>query len=617
LHDDAPALDLAAAVLAAGRGSWLYRGLREPGIVTSVSAHNYTPTELGVFSIGADLAPAKLPLALEGMAEGISRLTLLGPNPEELERARTLLKARWARRLEPMEGKASALAAAEALDEVTFLDREYAALESVTPEAIREAAARYLQPDNVSAVTYLPEEEGQDLTVAVLERTFAVTALRESRPQAVQRKRVEPVSKVTGQWEADVFHTLLPGIDLLVRQKPGVPLVTLGVYVPRVEFDPASQAGLGALTVRSSVRAAGNLDAGGLAFAFERLGGSLSATAASDWLGFGTSVLSEHLGEAAALLDLVCMAPRLEHSEVLTERDLMALEAEQVTDDMFRYPFQLAFAGAFGEAGYGLPVGGLPETLAKISPADVRAWHSRALLGVRPVVVAVGDVDSERATATLAGAFRDRPSRQTGARPAPLVWRAGEGASSRVVHREKAQSALAMIFPGPGRRDPARAAAEVWAAVASGLGGRMFEALRDRRSLAYTVLASSWQRGRAGALASYIATSPEREEEARAAMLNELDRFTREPVSEAELTQAVNYLAGQAEVSRQSAGSLAGEILEAWLIGNGLADLQDPGADFRAVSAHDVLRVAEGNLQQSMKAEGVVRGGGVSSLVAG
>ena len=186
-----------------------------------------------------------------------------------------------------------------------------------------------------------------------------------------------------------------------------------------------------------------------------------------------------------------------------------------------------------------------------------------------------------------------------------------------MVNREKAQSALAMIFPGPGRRHPDRAAAEVWAAVASGLGGRMFEALRDRRSLAYTVLASSWQRGRAGALVTYIATSPEREDEARAAMLNELDRFTREPVSEAELTQAVNYLAGQAEVSRQSAGSWAGEILEAWLIGNGLEDLQDPGAAFRAVSADDVLRVAKDNLRPSGKAEGVVRGGGVSVPVGG
>lgn len=616
LHEDAPALDLAAAVLAAGRGSWLYRGLREPGIVTSVSAHNYTPTDLGVFSIGADLAPAKLQSAVEGIAEGMSRLTLLGPSPEELERARTLLKARWARRLEPMEGRASALAAAEALDEVSFLDREYAALESVTPETVREAAARYLQPDNVSAVTYLPEDEGEELTAAGLERSFAITALREGRPQAVPRSRVESVSRVSGQREADVLHIPLPGIDLLVRRKPGVPLVTLGVYVPRLEFDPPSQAGLGALTVRSSVRAAGNLDAGGLAFAFERLGGTLSATAASDWLGFGTSVLSENLGEAAALLDLVFTAPRFEHSEVLTERDLMAVEAEQVTDDMFRYPFQLAFAAAFRDAGYGLPVGGLPGTLASISPADVRAWHSRALLGIRPVAVAVGEVDPDQAAATLAGAFRDRPPLQAGARPVPLAW-SGDEESSRLVNREKAQSALAMIFPGPGRRDPDRAAAEVWAAVASGLGGRMFEALRDRKSLAYTVLASSWQRGRAGALVTYIATSPEREEEARAAMLNELERFTREPVSEAELTQAVNYLAGQAEVSRQSAGALAGEILEAWLIGNGLADLQDPAAAFRAVSADDLLRVALGSLRPSTRAEGVVRGTGVSLPVAG
>ena len=616
LHEDAPALDLAAAVLAAGRGSWLYRALREPGIVTSISAHNYTPTELGVFSIGADLAPAKLQSALEGIAEGLSRLTLLGPTSEELERGRTLLKARWARRLEPMEGRASALAAAEALDDVSFLDREYAALESVTPEAVREAAARYLHPDNVSAVAYLPEEEGDDLTAAGLERAFAITALRESRPQIAPRRKVEPVARVTGRREAAVLHTELPGIDLLVRRKPGVPLVTLGIYVPRLEFDPPSQAGLGSLTVRSSVRAAGDLDAGGLAFSFERLGGTLSATAASDWLGFGTSVLSENLGEAAALLGLVFTTPRLEPSEVLTERDLMAVEAEQVTDDMFRYPFQLAFAEAFGELGYGLPVGGLPDTLASISPADVRTWHSRAILATRPVVVAVGDVDPERAAATLAGAFPNRPALQTQARPV-LLERSSREASSRVVNREKAQSALAMIFPGPGRRNSERAAAEVWAAVASGLGGRMFEALRDRRSLAYTVLASSWQRGRAGALVTYIATSPEREEEARAAMMNELERFAREPVSEAELTQAVNYLAGQAEVSRQSAGSLAGEILEAWLIGNGLADLEDPAAAFRAVSADAVLRVAQANLRPSAKAEGVVRGTGVSLPVAG
>lgn len=618
LHEDAPALDLAAAVLAMGRGSWLYRALREEGIATSVSAHHYSPTELGVFSVNADLAPENVPAALESIAEAVSRLGLLGPAPEDLERARTLLLARWARRMEPMEGKGAALAAAEALDEVSFLDREYAALASMGPDEVRAVAARYLLPDNVSAVVYLPEEEGQELTAPLLEQAFAVTALRRRSTGPSARPRPRPLPGQRGRLQAGVLHTPLPGSDLLVRRKPGVPLVTLGMYVPRLEFDPPALAGLGALTVRSSVRGAGELDAGQLAFAFERLGGTLGTTTAADWLGFGTTVLSEHLGEAAALLDLVFTVPRLGDTEIATERRLMTIEAEQVADDMFRYPFQLALAEAFGDAGYGLPPGGLPETLPAIAASDARAWHARALLGVRPVIVAVGDVDPEEATALLAGVFRDRPAVPDLRLTNLVPWVGGrEDGAVRMVEREKAQAALAMAFPGPTRHDPDRAAAEVWAAVASGLGGRMFEALRDRRSLAYTVMASSWQKGRGGALLTYIATSPEREDEARSAMVEELDRFTREPVSTEELSQGVNYLAGQTEVERQSGAAVAAEILEAWLIGNGLGDLEDPGALFRAVSRDDVLRVAGRYLQPARKVEGVVRGTGISSPVGG
>ncbi|MDF3053475.1 MAG: peptidase domain protein, partial [Geminicoccaceae bacterium] len=615
LHEAAPALDLAAAILGSGRGSMLYRSLRETGIVTSVSAGNYSPTELGVFSIGADLAPGEVPVAVEKMAECVARLSLLGPSREELERARTLLTARWARRLEPMEGKGSAVAAAEALEHVSFLDREYALLQTVQPEEVREVTARYLQADSVSAVAYLPETEGDDLTPQLLERSFAVTALRGSAGATPAARATPPAAPATGRWKAEVLHTALAGADLLVRRKAGVPLVALGIYAPRIDFDPSDKAGLGALTIRSSVRAAGDLDAGALAFAFERLGGTLSPSATADWLGFGTTVLNRHLGEAADLLNLVYTAPRLAQSEVTTERELMAQEAEQVADDMFRYPFQLGFAAAFGDRAYGLPVGGWAQTIPSISPEDVREWHARGLLGVRPVIVAVGDIDPEQASGTLAGVFKNHPAPATMSPRAPIL-RNGAEEASRVVSREKAQAALAMIFPGPGRRDPDRYAAEVWAAVASGLGGRMFEALRDRRSLAYTVLASSWQRGRAGALVTYIATSPEREEEARSAMLDELQEFRLEPVSEVELTQAVNYLAGQAEVSRQSVGALAGEMLEAWLIGNGLDDLKDPAAAFRAVTAEDVLRVARSNLKPEQRAEGVVRGTGLRATVA-
>jgi len=56
LDPDGPALDLAAAVLSAGRASRLYRALREPGVVGSVSAFSYSPTEVGVFGVAMDLA---------------------------------------------------------------------------------------------------------------------------------------------------------------------------------------------------------------------------------------------------------------------------------------------------------------------------------------------------------------------------------------------------------------------------------------------------------------------------------------------------------------------------------------------------------------------------------
>jgi zinc protease len=326
-------------------------------------------------------------------------------------------------------------------------------------------------------------------------------------------------------------------------------------------------------------------------------------------------VLAENLPQAATLLDIVFTQPTLGEAEVDTERSLMISEAEQVADDMFRYPFQLAFASAFGDAGYGLPVSGLPETLSRISAADARESHRR-MVTTRPVVVAVGDFDAEQASAALAGIFGERAAVEAMSALPSLQWVGGES-STRVVEREKQQSAFAMVFPGPGRRDVDRAAAKVWAAVASGLGGRMFEALRDRRSLAYTVMASSWQHGRAGALLTYIATSPQREDEARDAMLEELARFNAEPVSDAELQQAANYLAGQAEVGRQSAAGLAGEIVEAWLIGNGLGDLEDPAAAFRAVTKENLLRVAQRYLRPSIRAEGVVRGSGVSFPVAG
>jgi predicted Zn-dependent peptidase len=123
-------------------------------------------------------------------------------------------------------------------------------------------------------------------------------------------------------------------------------------------------------------------------------------------------------------------------------------------------------------------------------------------------------------------------------------------------------------------------------------------------------MAMAWGRGRAGSLATYIATSPEREDEARQAMLEELARFVSQPVSAAELHQATSYLAGQAQVERQSSASLMAEILEAWMIGGGLAEVADPAARYRGVTAEQIQGLVARSLDPARRTEGVIQGSG-------
>lgn len=406
--------------------------------------------------------------------------------------------------------------------------------------------------------------------------------------------------------ESRPAHAVAGGADLLAWPRAGSGLVTVACHVPRTAPETEADAGLAALALRSAARGAGGLDARGLALAFERLGGSLLSSAGPDLVGYSTTVLAEHLDEAARLLALVLDEPAFDPAAVDRERAVLRTEAEQVRDDMGRWPLLLALRGAFGPRGYGLPVAGLPASLAGLDAVRAGSWH-RAAFGGRRTVVLAGDatLDSlltagERLAGGAARGGRDGAD-------AAEAWASLAGPAEQVEHRAKAQTAIAMVFPGPARSDPRRYAAEVWAAIAGGLGGRMFEALRSARSLAYSVVAGSLQRRHGGRLTAYLATSPAREVEAREAMAAELDRFRASPPSEAEVARATAFLAGQAQVARQRTAALANEMLDAWLRGTGLGELEDPAAAYRAVTAEAVWSVAR-VLGPEAAAVGIVRG---------
>ncbi len=184
------------------------------------------------------------------------------------------------------------------------------------------------------------------------------------------------------------------------------------------------------------------------------------------------------------------------------------------------------------------------------------------------------------------------------------------GPREALAELAKAQTGLVLGFPGPARNDPDRYPLQVLSNVLSGLGGRLFEELRSKLSLAYTVSAYPMARWLAGAFVAYIAMAPEREQEARAALLRELARVRAEPLSEEEVERSRRYTIGAWQIRSQTNGAQLGDLAGALLLGNGLAELREHEARIRAVTPESILEATRRWLDPERVVEGIVRGSG-------
>ena len=173
--------------------------------------------------------------------------------------------------------------------------------------------------------------------------------------------------------------------------------------------------------------------------------------------------------------------------------------------------------------------------------------------------------------------------------------------------RDKAQTAMVLAWPAPLRSDDTRFDLAMLAGVASGLGGRFFEELRDKQSLCYTVHATASERRAAGTFHTYIATSPEKEMAARQGLLHEIEKLRDAPVTAEELERAKTYAIGMHQIRQQSGGAVLGEIVDAWMFG-ALRELDEFPSRVRAVTTTAIRDTARKYLDPDRRVEGIVRG---------
>jgi len=418
LDPDTAVLDLAASVLATGRASRLYRAVREKQLASSVSAYNYTPTELGVFVLHAETEPENTAEAARVIWDQMHQLRVGAIEDDELTRVRRIFEARWVRRLETAEGRANYLAEWEALGGWQLGDEYFQRYMSASAEDIQRVVRKYLSEERASAVVYRPANSpvvAQDaadmkriLGEGGSERLPAIP--RRAATIAPETKGAELEKEEAG---VSVFRTA-EKVPVLVRRKPGTPMASIGVYIlgGAVEEEP-EHAGLTMLTARTMLKGTTTRSAAQIAEDAEMLGGTISASAGSDSFGWSLSVPLTRLAEAVELLGDVIQRPTIPDDAFEIERTVALSNVAMLRDDMHRYPMRLASSVAFPRHPYGIPAMGTEESLRAISAEQAREWHKSRVQGRETTVaeeredrrrVARQGADGDRAGVSSAGA---------------------------------------------------------------------------------------------------------------------------------------------------------------------------------------------------------------------
>jgi zinc protease len=629
LHEDTPALETLAIVLGQGRASRLYREVRETGHASVISAYNYTPTDIGVFGISAELAPERTRSTVAAIAASVQRLLQDGVTEAELERARNIMEARFVSRLETMEGQANVHAEWQSLGDWRLGETYHARLLAVTAEDLVRVARRHLQPDLGALMLYRPRDtpalgvnadalhdelygggsgavvNGESSVADELAAEEAEASGATGVPAPPSRRPIAP-DRVDGDVR---LYRASNGVRIVVLPRRSVPLVSMAVsFRGGSVHETAGESGVTALLARTSIKGTLRRSGRALAEATEALGGAISASAGADLLEWDLALPSRHFDTGLALLAETVLEPVFPEAEVMRERAFALEDMEQIRDDMQRFPMRLFLQRAFDGHPYGYS---LEETERAIGGMDgdmLATWHAAEVLAGEPWVVVVGDVDADAAAAAVESRFAGLRPAADASRVREPIWPAD--AMLIDAGTDKNQTAVVVGFPGPRRNDYDRYALQLFSNVIGGLGGPLFEELRSRRSLAYSVTAYPIARWLAGAFVGYIATSPEREDEAREGLISEITRYLDEPLDAEEVERAKRYTIGTWRIRRQTNGAHVSELVGALMLGGGLDDVRDYAGRIEALTPEAIRDVVRCYIDPARAVTAVVRGAG-------
>ncbi|HEY7039930.1 MAG TPA: pitrilysin family protein [Methylomirabilota bacterium] len=387
-------------------------------------------------------------------------------------------------------------------------------------------------------------------------------------------------------------HRLPNGLTILVRESTATPVVAVSLFVRMgSRWETEENAGISHLLQQVMLKGTARRSALEVAETAEGLGGGISASADMDYSEIRATALARNWRTMLELVADVALRPTLPTTEIDGERRAMLTALRSRQDQPFPLAMDTVMSRVYGDHPYGRPILGRAAALERIDRDRLLAHHQRFYRAPRMILAVSGDITARDVVAEVTRLFAGAPADEGD--PDPAVPTAASRADRTVLVKPAAQAQVLIAFLAPPTSHPDYAAVKVLAtALGGGMAGRLFTEVRDKQGLAYSTSGSYPSRRGPGVFFTQLGTAPANQARAEVAMLGELDRIRRDPLSPSELARAKAYLLGQFELDRRTNARLAwyDAFFEALGVGADFADRYAPAVE--AVTADDVQRVA-------------------------
>lgn len=415
---------------------------------------------------------------------------------------------------------------------------------------------------------------------------------------ALPLNRVEQTIEIAGG--STLRRTIHPsGLRVLTESVPGAQSATIGFWVPSGSRDEGPGTfGSTHFLEHLLFKGTSERTALDIAIAFDSVGGEHNAVTAKEYTCYYAKIRDVHVDMAVDVLSDMLAGSLLDEREFDVERDVILEELASAADDPGDLVNEKAFESVFGDHPLARPIGADPVEIEAATRESVAAHYGQQYRSERLVIAAAGGVDHDRLVERAVSAL-SRAGWDMTASAVPVERRSTARAVVRsasplmAVERSNEQAHLLLAAPSITATDPRRPAMAVLsAAFGGGMSSRLFQEVREKRGLAYSVQSFAATFSDAGLFGLYAASAPAKAPTVARLMRDELDKLAESGLSPDELARAVGQLSGASALALEDSDTRMSRLGRSELMSGEFVDLDELLRRYEAVTLDEVQGLA-------------------------